>query len=137
MRKRPTPNFLPAVQRLEEKLVLSAGGAASARPHVGQAAEVSIRGTRPQTGFLVYRVTNPTIRDVGLEPPFGHVLVQAREPVLGGTYNILQVAVKKRDQADVLREDDLRVRLSGQTNYTQILAATRRGSRARITSSTW
>jgi hypothetical protein len=55
---------------------------------------IHAQAVKPNFGYLVYRITNPLGPPNTLAPPFGHVLVQARPPVPGQTYNILQVALK-------------------------------------------
>ncbi len=103
MPDRPINKFAPAVERLEAKQPLS-GAAATAHHAAGEpassvaaAAKVAAAAVdpKPTTGFLVYRITNPTPYNNKLVPPFaGHVLVQTTPPIPGKTYNILQIAVR-------------------------------------------
>ncbi len=112
MRERPTPRFHPDLERLEAKQTLSAGAstahvvhhlkarppAQTAPPTVPKAADggtIRASAVLPKSGFLVYRITNPSgFPPNSLKPPFGHVLVQASQPVPGQVYNILEIAVK-------------------------------------------
>lgn len=49
---------------------------------------------KPTFGYLVYRITNPNPYNNRLRPPFGHVLVQSRQPIPGQHYNVLYVIVR-------------------------------------------
>ena len=75
----------------------SAPGAKSDNPKNHASLALAADHRRPQPlphSFLGYRLTNPTKLNVDLIPPFGQVLVQARQPVPGHVYNVLSVAVK-------------------------------------------
>jgi hypothetical protein len=65
------------------------------------------------TGFLAFRITNPT-QPVDLIPPFQHVLVQARQPVPGQVYNILYVVVKNGTAQTFNASNRFTVRLTNQ-----------------------
>jgi hypothetical protein len=78
---------------------------------------------KPNFGYLIYRVTNPTRGPLGtstLPLPFGHVLVQSRPPVPGQVYNILQIAVKNPTHQTFDASSGFAVRLP-QQRYTPIL----------------
>jgi hypothetical protein len=116
MRERPTPRFRPDVERLEAKQLLAAGASTAGVAHLtagppavtsppavpkpaGDPAAVhggtiTAKAVKPNFGYLVFRITNPSGSPNTLTPPFGHVLVQDRQPVPGQFYNILQVALK-------------------------------------------
>jgi hypothetical protein len=83
---------------------------------------VTALAKKPNFGFLVYRLVNPTPATSILKPPFGHVLVQATQPVPGQHYNILQVAVKNAtNQTFDASSSGFAVKLSDQKNFTPIL----------------
>jgi hypothetical protein len=65
------------------------------------------------TAFLGHRITNPMVHKVGLSPPFGQVLVQARQPVPGQVYNLLYVAVKNATAQTFTASSGFTVRLTG------------------------
>ena len=75
---------------------------------------------KPNFGYLVYRLTNPSPSTNTLTPPFGHVLVQDRQPVPGQVYNILQVAVKNATNQTFDASSGFQVRLPYQ-HYFPIL----------------
>jgi len=142
MLERPKSQFRPRLERLEAKLALSAASAAPVAPlrtappaltslphahpdsdgHLAAAGgRITARAKKPNFGFLVYRVTNPSGGPpFTLTPPFGHVLVQARQPVPGRMYNILQIAVKNTTKQTYDASDGFAVRLP-QQRYTPIL----------------
>ena len=113
MRHRPIMRFLPCLDRLEEKQLLSAsaltpsalnlkaGSAALAH----QAAE-----PKPPTGFLAFRVTQ---KPYTLVPPFQQVLVQSSQPVPGQVYNVLSIAVKNGTAQTFDASSGFTVRLPG------------------------
>ncbi|MBV8233212.1 MAG: hypothetical protein JO329_24805, partial [Planctomycetaceae bacterium] len=100
MRERPITTFRPGLEPLEEKRPLSVS--ASTAPFVNLKAGsgngslqvnaqqlTALDATKPNHGFLVYRITNPNRFNNKLIPPFSQVLVQARQPVPGQVYNVL------------------------------------------------
>ena len=66
-------------------------GGQSTKPNPEVSAESA---KKPNTGFLVYRITNPTPYNNKLTPPFTHVYVQTLQPVPGQVYNVLFVSVR-------------------------------------------
>ena len=118
MHQRPITKYLPGLERLEEKQLLSAGPstrpsralspvhgpwtptrptprvlqgplAVFRRRDTGQEVEApDTPAKKPTTGYLVYRITNPNRFNNGLNPPFSQVLVQSRQPVPGQVYNV-------------------------------------------------
>jgi hypothetical protein len=132
MRRRPMMKFRPDIEGLEEKRLLSAG---PLRSHVVSRAEGSRALALPSvvksgahttagqtnssrsslpTGFLAFRITNPTMQPVNLIPPFQQVLVQSRQPVPGQVYNILFVAVKNGTAQTFHSSNGFTVRLTNQ-----------------------
>ncbi len=122
MPQRPLTKYLPGLEPLEHKQLLSAGPTTRALEHVasgskelashpadtsstasagvatpskGQKVETpATPQKKPTTGFLMYRITNPNRYNKGLNPPFAQVLVQPNQPVAGHTYNILWVIAR-------------------------------------------
>ena len=76
---------------------------------------------KPNFGYLVYRLTNPSPSTNTLTPPFGHVLVQARQPVPGQVYNILQVALKNATNQTFDASSGFQVKLSSQQQFLPIM----------------
>ena len=66
---------------------------------------------KPNFGFLVYRITNPTPYNNKLTPPFTQVMVQSRQPVPGQEYNILFVSVRNGTAQDFDASSGFRVKL--------------------------
>jgi hypothetical protein len=64
--------------------------ASSGRPNLS-AESVS---KKPDSGYLVYRITNPNQYNNKLVPPFSQVLVQTNPPIPGQVYNILYLVVR-------------------------------------------
>lgn len=124
MRRRPITAFRPDLERFEAKQLLSAGiaaaHAAAASGTDGAAAEVSGRRSLSPTGFLAYRLTNPTYRLVHLVPPFQHVLVQKVQPVPGRVYNVLFVAVQNGTGQTFTAANGFTVRLPGFTGTHRV-----------------
>lgn len=141
MLERPDSRFRPGLERLEAKLALSTASAApmthlrtalaalASSPHshpdsdghlAPAGGRITARAKKPNFGYLVYRVTNPSEVPFTLTPPFGHVLVQARQPVPGQMYNILQIAVKNTTKQTYDASNGFAVRLP-QQRYTPIL----------------
>jgi hypothetical protein len=143
MRERPTPRFRPGLERLEAKQPLTAAASmapvaqppadppaltfaplanAVAAPSAARGGTITAMAKKPNFGYLVYRLTNPTGGPVNtLTPPFGHVLVQARQPIPGQVYNILQIAVKNTTHRTFDSSSGSAVRLP-QQRYTPILS---------------
>ncbi len=90
MPSRPIRKWRPSAESLEGKRLCTASvtsavvanpPATSGHPATAEAAPtVSAKATekKPTTGFLVYRITNPTSYNGNLTPPFGHVFVSRR-----------------------------------------------------------
>ncbi len=130
--------FRPDVERLETKQPLAAGAATApvahltltadppaltSHPAVLQAAEggkITAKAIKPNFGYLVYRITNPSPTTDTLAPPFGHVNVQSRPPVPGQVYNILSVSLKNATNQTFDASSGFEVRLPYQ-NYVPIL----------------
>jgi hypothetical protein len=129
MRRRPIAKFRPDLERFEAKQLLSAGPAAThaARAHPaatsGRAAGDATPQLAPstQTGYLVYRITNPSGRPVNFLPPFQHVLVQRIQPIPGHVYNVLFVAVRNGTAQTFTAKDDFTVRLPGFTGTKRVI----------------
>jgi hypothetical protein len=114
MRQRPDTKFRPGLERLDEKQLLSV--VASTAP------SVSASAVKPNFGFLVYRITNPNPFNDKLIPPFsGHVLVQARQPVPGQVYNVLQLAMRNGTAQTFTASSGFEVMFPGQRTRTPIL----------------
>lgn len=155
MSERPTNQFRPALERLEAKRPLSAGGAAAAvhglkagkaavpvpadpepagaaRPVHAAKVPIVLTKTRPRVptntgpqkpefGYLVYRITNPSPTNNRLVPPFGQVFVQSKQPIPGQTYNILQVSVRNGTQRTFDSSSSLFVQFPGNPRTYPIL----------------
>jgi hypothetical protein len=77
---------------------------------------------RHSARFVLSRITNTAAGNaVNLVPPFQQVLVQAKPPVPGRTYNVLSVAVRNHTSQTFTAQDNSSVKLSGQTRATPIL----------------
>lgn len=143
MRRRTPMKLHPGFECLEQKQLLSAGASSAsvldskrsaATPAVESSSSSAAAQTesnkpieqgqpaRPRTGphlpaiptgFLGHRITAPTGHKVSLTPPFGQVLVQARQPVPGQVYNLLYVAVKNATAQTFTAKSDFQVRLPG------------------------
>jgi hypothetical protein len=129
MRRRPIVRFRPELERFEEKRLLSAGTSAAHAPvpgsggagDVAEGAATQQGRPREQTGYLVYRLTNPNVNLVHLVPPFQHVLVQRAQPVPGRVYNVLFVAVKNGTARTFTAQDNFTVRLPGFTGTRRVV----------------
>ena len=116
-----TMKFRPGLERLEPKRPLS-GGVASAA-HAAHSPTVSALSVtkKPDYGYLVFRITNTNKTNNTLTPPFGHVLVQTRQPVPGHVYNILQVSVKNGTATTFNSSSNFEVRFPGDPTTFPIL----------------
>ncbi len=86
------------------------------------ASTISASATKPNYGFLVYRITNPTPFNNKLTPPFsGHVLVQSAQPVPGQVYNVLYVAVRNGTAQTFDASSGFTVHFPGQSRTFPIL----------------
>ena len=113
MRQRPIVKLRPALERLDEKLLLSA----TARPaDVGASQTPADRRHQvPPVGpFTLFRITNPTPFNNRLVPPFKQVLVQSRAPVPGQVYNVLFISLRNGTPHTFDANSGLAVRLTGQ-----------------------
>ena len=128
MHERPNQKFRPALERLEAKRPLSAARRRPSRPQRRSAAVTRggppaedcgphsrrlgrRRSRKPITATSCTGSRTRTGSTTQLTPPFGHVLVQTRQPVPGQVYNVLYVSREERDDPDLQREQ--RVRRSG------------------------
>jgi hypothetical protein len=151
MNAREKPRWLPTLERLEAKRLLSGdGAAASARESLDPAAQrqAEIRAERhaaaearaatrqthrqageststlahkPLHGFLLYRITNPNIHNNHFSGTFGQVLVQKAQPVAGQKYNILFVTIRNGTAQTFDAGSNFQVKFPGQREPTQIL----------------
>ena len=127
MTRRRTPRFLPGVEPLESKQVPSAGGTGAVASGEAKAVQAAAkagqaRTQKPNFGYLVYRVTNPKDAPVyTLKPPFGHVMVQSKQPVTGKTYNILFMTLKNNTDITFDANSKFFVAAPGQTGFIPIL----------------
>ncbi len=98
MSVRSTRIFQPSLDRLEGKLLLTAKSTGVHPAAVRSATSIVTASDvvpKPNYGYLLYRITNPTIYNNQLIPPFAaHVRIGGLTPVAGQTYNILQIAVR-------------------------------------------
>jgi hypothetical protein len=129
MRKRPLKRFHPALERFEARQLLSgsavtAHGAnlsAGSRGQLSHAAETDAKSNhvpgslhlKAGSGYFVYRLTNPTYRQINLKPPFLQTLVQTTQPVPGETYNVLFVVIKNGTSHTFTASDGLTARIPG------------------------
>jgi hypothetical protein len=124
MRERPTPRFRPDLERLEAKRLLAAAGpstAPAAGPPAADGGTITAAAVKPNFGYLVYRITNPSGSPNTVTPPFGYVLVQDRQPIPGQYYNILQVALKNGTKQTFDASSGFEVRLPPERHYFPIL----------------
>ena len=148
MNPQPRKRRIPAVEPLESRWLLSASTAAHAAavqrtaaanssataaqpqthtasaPGSSQTASAAPADVKPNHGFLVYRITNPNKFNSRLVPPFGHVLVQTQQPVIGQTYNILCITVRNGTAQTIDASSGFRVKVSGQSQSVPILTGT-------------
>ena len=148
MQERLIHKFRPGLERLEEKKPLSAGVAVvtahgtratlpataeatgSSRPAAtdaaGSGAPVSATAVdpKPTAGFLLYRITNPTIYNNHLIPPFTNFFVQTKQPIPGQVYNILYVAVRNGTKQTFGANSNFFVRFPDDPHTYSILSGT-------------
>jgi hypothetical protein len=119
MHKRPVTRFRPGLERLEEKLVQSAGAvtAHAVSDHLTNPTNAQ----KPFFGYLVFRITNPNPFNDFLPTPAGQVLVQHRQPVPGKVYNVLQVTVRNGTAQTFDASSGFTVRFPGQKARFPIL----------------
>ena len=127
MPRRPIVKFRPDLERCEAKQLLSAGASAAHASAAASGAAGDVAGATPphsaplaKTGYLAYRITNPTGRPVHLVPPFQQVLVQKDQPVPGQVYNVLYVVVRNGTAHTFTASDGLTVRLPGFTGTQRV-----------------
>ena len=83
---------------------------------------VAMASAKHPARLVLSRITNTAAGNaVNLVPPFQQVLVQARKPVPGRTYNVLSVAVRNHTSRTFTAQDHFSVRLSGQSYATPVL----------------
>lgn len=127
--------FVPGLERLESKQLLSGAGArAAAVAKVAEAkatpavaiGEVTPAASdpKPTFGFLVYRITNPNRFNNSLNPPFQHVLVQSRRPKPGEVYNVLYVVVRNGTAQTFDANSEFSVRFPNRREPFPILTGT-------------
>jgi hypothetical protein len=92
----------------------------------GSRDSVAPRATKPDHGYLVYRITNPNIFNNKLIPPFSHVLVQSQQPEPGQVYNVLYVAVRNGTARTFDAGSGFRVRFPGSQASFPILEGSER-----------
>jgi hypothetical protein len=123
MPRRPSPTFRPRIEPLEAKRPLSGGPSSTSSEilRAGPVPSVSASATNSEpvvtpsaTGFKLDRITNPTPQNAKLIPPFGHVLVQDRQPVPGQVYNILFLSVLNGTGRTFTASDGVQVKTTEQ-----------------------
>jgi hypothetical protein len=65
-----------------------------ARADPAATARATPAAKKPDHGYLVFRITNPSIFNNHFVPPFGHVYAAVKPPVPGQVYNILALTVR-------------------------------------------
>ena len=134
MPRRSVNKFKPRLERVEDRQLLSGGGAAAsgaglrasvrspahatgANVGSGASAQASAAQSGPArlpTRFYGFRITNPKTTKVNLTPPFLQTLVQAAQPVPGQIYNLNYVVVKNGTGQTLTASNDFMVRLTNQ-----------------------
>ncbi len=100
MGRQSTMKMCPALERLEDKQLLSAASLVYEGGHTTAASLIlavssDTSSSHLPTKFLAFRVTNPSASTpYELIPPFQQVLVQSAQPVPGQVYNVLQISLK-------------------------------------------
>jgi hypothetical protein len=126
-RRRPDARFQPALERFEQRQLLSASPVTHHLAARGAHQALAVARTeKPQpplpTHFLAFRVTNPSAQTpYPLVPPFQQVLVQSTTPVPGQVYNVLQIALKNGTSQTFEASSGFKVRLTTQKQYVPIL----------------
>lgn len=118
MSDRPTSRFRPTLEPVEPRRLMSVAAAAHRGVATVSAAAVD---RKPDFGFLVYRITNPSPFNGRLTPPFGHVFVPLRPVVPGQTYNILQITLRNGTAQTFDANSNFLVRLPNQKQPTPLL----------------
>jgi hypothetical protein len=145
VKRRQINHFRPGLDRLEERRVLSAGvkadflahpaalatpgppepaSTAKAAPAKSPAVSAEATEKKPNYGFLVYRITNPTPYNNKIVGPLGQVLVQTQQPVPGQVYNVLQVAVRNGTAQTFTASSNFEVKFPGDPTTFPILTGT-------------
>jgi hypothetical protein len=117
--------FRPVLEPLEEKRPLSASAATAPLVNQGAGSPALIsaaNATKPDYGYLVYRITNPNAFNNKLIPPFSQLLVQSHQPIPGQVYNVLYLAVRNGTAQTFDANSGFRVRFPGQRQSFPILA---------------
>jgi hypothetical protein len=122
MNQRPSPDCRPVLEGLEERHTPSTLATPAAVVHQHAVQELGLPGIvspgqqfSPVTGVTLDRITNPSPFNAVLKPPFAHVAVQSRPPVPGKVYNLLFISVYNGAGRTFNASDNLRVRISDQT----------------------
>jgi hypothetical protein len=124
VRHRPITKFQPEVERFEAKRLLNASSAGAAVSSHAAGADVRKPTSLPHS-FFGFRVTNtPHDLQYKLYPPFQQVLVQAKQPVPGQVYNVLQVAVKNGTGQTFTASNGFTVKVPGSRQAFPILTGT-------------
>lgn len=118
MKERRERMLRPNLEPLEAKVLLS-GGRIAARARDAAEVAVVVANTTPR--YTLERITNPTPFNTRLVPPLKQVMVQARPPISGQTYNILSITMRNSTQRTFVADDNLRVSVTGQTRSFPIL----------------
>jgi hypothetical protein len=130
MSERPIIRFSPDLETLEAKLALSVTTSPVANlsgvPQVAATAtttghKITAQAVKPNFGYLVYRITNPTLANNHLTPPFGHVLVQNSQPIPGQIYNVLSIILKNGTMQTFNASSGFTVTLPGERQPVPIL----------------
>ncbi len=124
------PAHAGVVAHAEEQAAPKVTPAATAMPGQHRAVSdvagdqaVPTAAAKHPTRLVLSRITNTAAGNaVNLVPPFQQVLVQARPPVRGQTYNVLSVAVRNHTSRTFTAQDHFSVRLSGQSYSTPVLS---------------
>jgi hypothetical protein len=108
-------------QATHEAIAGVAEGQAAPDRGVSTQGTVSAAAVKPETGFLVYRITNPNLFNNKLIPPFTNVLVQTRQPVPGQVYNVLFMSLRNGTAQTFDASSGFSVRFPGQAGFIPIL----------------
>ena len=120
MRRRPLVKLRPDLEQLDARTLLSTSKLtthvlhANDTSHANATQSANLSAVK-NPGFLLFRVTNtPFQTPFNLIPPFQQVLVQARQPVPGQVYNVLDVAVKNGTAQTFTSSNGFTVRMTNQ-----------------------